>query len=325
MLIDNVTIIVTAGKGGDGAVTFRREKFIPRGGPDGGNGGKGGDVYFVATTDLLALAQFRGKHEVKAANGLPGMAKKRHGGNSPDIKIFIPIGTTVTNTVTGQQMILETPGEEILMVKGGYGGKGNFELRSATNQTPREAEKGRQGQTLTLNLNLQYIADVGLVGLPNAGKSSLLNELSHAQAKVADYPFTTLEPNLGVFERLIIADIPGLIEGASKGRGLGLKFLKHIEKTRLLLHCIDATSKDCMKDYEVIRHELEQYSSEFLQKPEIILLTKKDEVDEEQLKKLMKIFKKAGKDTMAVSILDDKSIDKLKQLLLDQFPKKTTI
>ncbi|HLL60184.1 MAG TPA: GTPase ObgE [Candidatus Nitrosocosmicus sp.] len=316
MILDEVTIKVKAGNGGDGAVSFRREKFVPKGGPDGGNGGKGGDIIFTCVSDFSALNQFRNKKEIKANNGVNGGKKKKTGGDADDLIIRIPLGTRIKDVETGKEFEMNEIGETVTIVKGGKGGLGSFELRSPTNTTPRVAEDGEPGEEKTLFLNLQYIAEIGLVGVPNSGKSSLLNALTNAQAKIGDYPFTTLEPNLGNMEGVIIADIPGLIEGASKGRGLGIKFLKHIEKTKVLLHCIDSAQPNITETYKTIKKELEEYSQNLKDKEEIILLTKTDLISFQELKDQVKLAKKLNPNTYTISIFDKKNIETLKQKLL---------
>lgn len=315
MIIDEVTIFAKAGDGGDGKVSFRRAKFIPKGGPDGGNGGKGGDVYIQVVSDLSALKQFQHKKEIVAENGEPGRSKKQSGKDSPDLTVRLPVGTIITPVGTPGHRELEKVGERILWLKGGHGGRGNDHFKSSTNQTPMEFEKGTPGQQGTYILNLQYIADIGLIGEPNAGKSSLLNVLTNAEVQTANYPFTTLEPNLGVmkddngrYPTAIIADIPGLIEGAHEGKGLGHRFLKHIKKTRILLHCIDSTEDDIEKKYKAIRTELEKFGEGLDEKEEFIVLTKIDEIDKRQLNKKIKIAQKLRKVVVPVSILDDASI-----------------
>ncbi|KXK11420.1 MAG: GTPase Obg [Microgenomates bacterium OLB23] len=233
VLIDDITITVQAGKGGDGGIFFRKEKFIPRGGPDGGNGGMGGSIYVVGVSDIAALRSFRYKKDIKAPNGEAGRGKKQHGARGADIELRIPIGSLITDTLTGDVWEINNPGDTYMVARGGYGGRGNHEFKSSTEQAPDFAEEGRPGKFRTLHISLQFIADVGLIGLPSAGKSSLLNALTNTNVKVADYPFTTLEPHLGMLETTVLADIPGLIEGAHTGKGLGIKFLKHIEKKHL--------------------------------------------------------------------------------------------
>src|SRR3989344_2898088 len=287
MIIDDVIIQICAGKGGDGHISFRREKFVARGGPDGGDGGDGGNIYFQGVSDLTALKQFRHNRKIQAPDGQPGMKKKKHGGNGNDILIRIPIGTKIKDTNTLEEWELRL-GEKICMARGGRGGRGNFEFRTSQDKAPRYAE---------------------------AGKSSLLNVLTKAHAKIGDYPFTTLEPNLGEMDGNIIADIPGLIEGAHQGKGLGIKFLKHIEKTRLLLHCIDITGQNLFKDYQSIHNELEKFNEELLKKREIIVLTKSDLVNRSQAQALEDTLKKLRKHIIIVSIIDDKSIVELKAVI----------
>ena len=315
MIIDEVTIQVSAGDGGAGKVSFRREKYVAKGGPDGGNGGKGGDVYFFGVSDLAALRQFRHNKNVIAADGDSGGSKNKFGSDGKDISIRIPVGTKILDSETGETWEL-ADGEKALIAKCGRGGRGNFEFRSHQNQTPRNFEEGKLGKKRTLLLNLQYIADVGLIGLPSAGKSSLLNVLTKAEVKVGDYPFTTLEANLGEMDGTIIADIPGLIEGAHLGKGLGIRFLKHIEKTKLLVHCIDITSPEIVKDYHSIREELRAFNEKLLGEKEIIVLTKSDLVDSKKIKDQIAIIQKYNHHLiLSLSILDPKKIASFKKLL----------
>ncbi len=316
MLIDDITITVQAGKGGDGAVSYRKEKFIPRGGPDGGNGGWGGSINVVGVDDISALRTFRYKKEIKAQNGEAGRGKKQHGARGADINLQIPVGSILTDTLTGDVWEITHPGDEYQIARGGKGGRGNWEFKSSTNKTPDFAEEGRPGKFRTIHINLQFIADVGLIGLPSAGKSSLLNALTNAEVKVADYPFTTLEPHLGMLQRTVLADIPGLIEGAHKGKGLGVKFLKHIEKTSLLLHCIDASSEDVVQDYKTIRKELEEYNPTMMGKEEIIVLTKSDLLSPEAVKEKKAKLKAFKKKILVCSILDDASLEALKKAIV---------
>jgi GTP-binding protein len=286
-----------------------------KGGPDGGNGGNGGNIYFRGSTNINDLREFRYKKNITAENGVPGKNKKLFGKNAEHSTIYLPLGTRVTDTATNKIIEITDTVTPILAARGGKGGKGNVEFKSATNQTPRYAEKGTLGEVKKLFLELRIIADVGLIGLPNAGKSSLLSVLTNATPKIGNYPFTTLEPNIGVLNKHAIADIPGLIEGASKGKGLGVEFLKHIEKTKVLVHCIDSSSQDILKDYLTIRNEFKQYNSALLDKAEIILLTKTDLADREQIKKNFKILKKEKKPILTASIYDPESLETLKTAL----------
>jgi len=317
MLIDDIDISIKAGSGGKGNVHFYRDRWRPKGGPDGGDGGDGGSIYFQAESDISLFSQFRFQKKFEAQPGEPGGKNQSTGHNGRDLIVKVPVGT-IASYDNGTQIEFTKVGQKEIMAKGGRGGRGNYSYRSSTNQTPQEFEPGFKTTPKRLHLQLKLIANVGLIGLPNAGKSSLLNEISNANAKVANYEFTTLEPNLGVTKAgHIIADIPGLIEGASEGKGLGYKFLKHIERTQLLLHCIAADSHDPQKDYQVVRKELESYSSKLLNKPEIVILTKSDLLDEKELKKL----KTSIKPKLAVSILDDNSIKKLSDLISQSMDK----
>ena len=317
MLIDDVTIKVKAGDGGKGAVAFNKNLMSL--GPTGGSGGKGGSVYFEGVSDLGALSQFRYKKDVEAAHGADGRGQFRDGQDGKDLVIKVPIGTAIHKIETGEIEEILKIGEKILIAKGGLGGKGNFHFRSSRNTTPKQFQPGLPGENFTVKLELKLIADVGLIGLPNAGKSSLLNELTKAKSKVANYPFTTLEPNLGAYYELIIADIPGLIEGASLGKGLGVKFLRHIERTKILFHLISAESENPAKDYEIIRKELETHSAEsgkeLVKKPEYVFLSKSDALPEKDLKKKIAALKKIGKNALPISILDDASMEKVKKVL----------
>ncbi|RJQ36912.1 GTPase ObgE [Candidatus Microgenomates bacterium] len=316
MLIDNVLITIKAGNGGNGAVTFKRNAQTPKGGPDGGNGGKGGDVYFQGINDITALSIFQFKKALKAQDGVAGGKNNLYGKNAEDLIIKVPLGTYITDLKTNRIYEINNETDKLLLARGGRGGKGNREFRSSTNQTPRYAESGGRGEEKELQLELKLIADVGLIGLPNAGKSSLLSKLTNAHPKIGNYPFTTLEPNLGVMDGTVLADIPGLIEGSSQGKGLGIKFLKHIEKTKILLHCIDSTQDNLLETYNKIRNELGEYNKELLEKPEIILLTKTDLIDKNLLKEKIQVFKKAIMKVTGVSINNEDSLEELKSLIL---------
>lgn len=312
MLTDEVEIILRAGHGGPGRVSFNPGK---KKGPNGGNGGKGGDIYITVTSDLRALNQFSKTKEKEAGNGEMGGNYQKSGKDGEDLEIKMPLGTEIHDLKTGEIIELNNLDKRILIAKGGLGGKGNYELRSSKKTTPMYAQKGLSGEEKNLKLELKFLADFGLIGLPNAGKSSLLNELTPADVKVAEYPFTTLEPNLGAWEGKIIADIPGLIEGASAGKGLGIKFLKHIEKVGLLIHCIAANSENVAQDYQTVIGELASFNPEIVKKKEIILLTKADLVSKVEIQKKARILKKFKKEILAVSIHDWDSLEKLKQIL----------
>lgn len=310
MLIDEVDITIRAGHGGAGKVSFDGR------GPDGGNGGKGGDVYITVTSDLLALNQFSSAKDVSATNGMPGSSKRSYGKRGPDVVLVLPIGTTLTEKDTGASVELISLNQNILICKGGLGGKGNLEFKSSKNRSPDYAQPGLAGEFKKFNVVLRFIADYGLIGLPNAGKSSLLNELTNAHAAVAAYPFTTLEANLGAFGQKIIADIPGLIEGAWRGKGLGMNFLKHIEKVKMLLHCISVESEDVVADYDIVNQELEKFNPELITKNRIILLTKADLVDRKVMDGKIKKLTRLKHPIYPVSIYDSQSIEKIKQALL---------
>jgi GTP-binding protein len=306
MLIDEVHTKIKAGDGGSGIYHMYRDKMRPKGGPDGGDGGKGGDVYFRAVSDISKLNQFRHGAKFEAGRGFPGGVNQMTGRGGEDLIIDIPVGSVI-NYDNGTSKELTEVGELFLAARGGKGGFGNYHYRSSTNQQPTEFNKGQVAIPRNLFIQLKLIADVGLVGLPNAGKTSLLNELTAANAKVANYPFTTLEPNLGVMKNgRIIADIPGLIEGASSGKGLGFKFLKHVERTKIIVHCLACDSLDIQKDYQQIRTELENYSSVLATKPEIIVLTKTDLVEK---------IPTTIKYDLATSIIDTDSIKQLNDLI----------
>ncbi len=291
MLVDEARIVVRSGRGGDGALSFRREKYIPKGGPDGGDGGDGGSVILEARAGLDTLLDFSGRHHWHAESGQPGGGSQRHGRSGADLIVPVPPGTLVYDDETGELLAdMEQPGAHLTVARGGRGGWGNEHFKSATNQTPRKTTPGEPGQQRHLRLELKLIADIGLIGKPNAGKSTLLSAISRARPRIADYPFTTLEPNLGIAElsdhrRLVIADIPGLIEGAHAGHGLGTKFLKHIERTSLLVHLLElepADGSDPVSNYRTVRHELASYSEPLAAKPEILVVSKLDLLGAEQ-------------------------------------------
>ncbi len=283
--VDQVKIEVKAGDGGRGCVSFRREKFIPKGGPDGGDGGKGGSVYFVVDDALSTLLDYRYLHHYKAKNGAPGMGKNMHGKSGESLELRVPPGTLVYDDDTGELLAdLTEVGEPLLFLEGGQGGRGNARFATSTNRAPRHAQPGIPGETKVLRLELKLLADVGLVGLPNAGKSTLISAVSAAKPKIADYPFTTLVPNLGVvrygsFKTMVFADIPGLISGASEGQGLGTRFLRHVERTDLFLHLVDLSfmqEGDPFDNFQMINAELHKYDADLAGKPQIVVLTKMD-------------------------------------------------
>ncbi len=313
MLIDDITIKASAGNGGRGKVAFNKNLMSL--GPAGGNGGNGGSIFFEGGSDLSSLNQFRFKKEVKAQNGMDGKGQFCDGVTADDLVLKVPTGTVVHNLDTGTSIEIVQIGERVRIAKGGHGGKGNYLFRSPKNTTPTQFQFGLPGESFTLRLELKLIADVGFVGLPNVGKSSLLNELTRAQAKVANYPFTTLEPNLGVYFELILADIPGLIEGASKGKGLGIKFLRHVERTKILFHFVSGESATPVKDYRIIRKELGSYNKELLKKKEYLFVTKSDMLTPADLKKKIATLKKIQKQTLPISVYDWDSLEKVKKLL----------
>jgi len=320
MLIDDVKIRLKAGHGGRGAVAFN--KVMMSLGPTGGNGGKGGSIYLEGVSDISALSQFRGKKEVLAENGQDGRPQFHDGEDGKDIVLKVPIGTLVHNLSTGEDLEIITIGQRLLVVKGGRGGKGNFKFRSSTNTSPTEFQEGLSGEEYELRLELKLIADVGFVGLPNVGKSSLLNELTNAKSKVANYPFTTLDPNLGVYYELVLADVPGLIEGASDNKGLGIKFLRHIDRTKTLFHFISSESFDPVKDYKIIRNELGTYNKKLLDKTEYVFLSKSDLLDKKKIKEKLDKLKKIGKKVIPISVIDDKSIKHVEKILRDIIKQK---
>lgn len=312
MLVDEIDVAIVAGHGGPGKVSFGR---MFHSGPDGGNGGKGGDVYISVTSDLHALNHYVQHPHIKALDGQPGKSNRAFGKDAPDITISLPIGSGLHDLDTGENIELNDLQQKILICRGGLGGRGNYEFKSGTNINPDYAQPGLPGEEKHFHVVLKFIAEYGLVGLPNAGKSSLLNELTHAKAEVGAYPFTTLEANLGSFHGKIIADIPGLIEGASAGKGLGFKFLKHIEKVKKLLHCISADSEDVVKDYQTINNELASYNPVLIKKGRLILLTKTDLASNELVQQQTEILKQFGFPIFPVSIHDWDSLSRLQSAL----------
>lgn len=323
MIVDDVKISVQAGHGGKGLATFSKIKLNK--GPTGGNGGLGGSVFLEGVSDLGALKQFRFKKNIKAKDGQNGKSGLHDGYDAEDLILFVPVGTVCHNLTNNKDLEITKIGQRELIAKGGRGGKGNWFFRSATNTTPMESEEGRPGEHFDLRLELKMIADVGFIGLPNVGKSSLLNELTNAKSKVANYRFTTLEPNLGAYYDLILGDIPGLIEGASTGKGLGIKFLRHIERTKVLFHFVSADSPTPIKDYETVRKELEDYNPLLLQKPEYIFLSKSDTVTPEIISEVKSEFKKIFKEVFVISIIDPESIKMVQQILNDLISQKNVL
>jgi len=336
MIIDDIIITATGGEGGNGIVRFNKTKMSL--GPTGGSGGKGGDIFIKGVSDLGALRQFRFKKDLKAESGKDGKFQLNDGKDGEDLVLLVPVGTVVHNLTTQpfksaqdkQNIEIIKIGQTELVARGGRGGKGNFLFRSATNTTPKEFGKGKTGDSFKLRLELKMIADVGFIGLPNVGKSSLLNELTNANSKVANYPFTTLEPNLGTYYELILGDIPGIIEGASTGKGLGIKFLQHIERTRVLFHLISAESqkslpagRQAIEDYNIIRGELKAYNPLLLEKPEYLFLSKSDEASPNRISEIKNAFKKIKKEITPISITDDESIQIVKDILGTIIAEKT--
>ena len=313
MLIDDVTIKVTAGNGGKGIVAFNKTRMSL--GPTGGSGGNGGNVYLKGSSNLSALKQFRFKKDLQAENGGDGKQQNNDGVTGKDLVLEVPVGTMIHNLTTKTKNEVVKINELILIAQGGKGGKGNFLFRSARNTSPKQCQFGLPGQLFTLRLELKLIADVGFIGLPNVGKSTLLNELTNAKAVVANYPFTTLEPNLGAYYDLILADIPGLIEGASTGKGLGIKFLRHIERTKILFHFISAEAENPVEDYRIIRQELKTHNKELLEKQEYLFLSRSDTVEPVELKKKISKLKKLNATVMPISIYNDEDVKKVQKIL----------
>jgi GTP-binding protein len=322
MFIDEARILVKAGDGGNGCLAFRREKFVPRGGPSGGDGGRGGDVVLVSTVHQNTLLQFRFNPEHKAERGRHGEGSQRTGAEGRSLDVQVPVGTVVYDESTGERLYDFTqPGERFTVARGGKGGKGNARFATSTHQAPTEHEPGRPGEEKRLRLELKLLADVGLVGFPNAGKSTLISRISAARPKIADYPFTTLEPNLGVvqfddFRSFVVADIPGLIEGAHLGHGLGIQFLRHIERTRLLAHLVDmsdSSGRDPVRDFETVMQELASFSDDLVKKPMIIVATKMDAAqDADRVARLRGLAAERGFPCFEISSVTGQGIEQLK-------------
>jgi GTP-binding protein len=322
--IDEAIITVQSGDGGKGCVSFRREKFIPRGGPDGGDGGKGGDIVLKTTSRKRTLYQFQFKKHFKAENGSHGQGKQKTGKNGQDLTIELPPGTLITDADTGQVITdLIRCDETVVLARGGRGGQGNARFKTSTNRAPRFAQPGEPGESKTLRLELKLLADVGIIGLPNAGKSTLITAVSSARPKIGNYPFTTLFPSLGVVqtgwaEPFVVADIPGLIEGAHKGTGLGIRFLRHIERTCILVHLIDVSAMDTdnpLKAYDTVNKELAMYNQKLTEKPQIVVLNKMDLPDvREAAKKFQAAIKE--KQVLLISALTGQGIENLKSKII---------
>jgi|ERR1051326_2005205 GTP-binding protein len=327
MFIDEAKITVKAGDGGHGSIAFRREKFVPRGGPSGGDGGSGGNIYLLADSQENTLLKFRFNHMFRAERGRHGEGSNRHGRSGEDLEIRIPVGTVVYDDETGELIHdFINPNERVLISKGGRGGHGNAHFASSSNRAPKKAEDGASGEEKTLRLELKLIADVGLVGYPNVGKSTLISRISAARPKIADYPFTTLEPQLGVVsldtdKTFVVADIPGLIEGAHLGHGLGIQFLKHIERTRLILHLIDvsgANNRDPVDEFHIINSELAEHNRDLVNRPTIVLAAKMDIAEPKKVQKLTRWCKKNGLDMLKISAVTGEGVENLKRAVFDK-------
>lgn len=328
--VDEAEITVRSGRGGNGCVSFRREKFVPRGGPDGGDGGKGGDVIFVCDDKLFTLYDFRHKRVFEAENGRPGMGRQRSGSKGEDMVIRVPVGTILYDVSREEPEMLvdlKSPGQTFTAARGGSGGKGNLHFKSSTMRAPRFAQPGQEGQEMRIRLELKIIAQAGLVGLPNAGKSTLLARITAARPRIGTYPFTTLSPNLGVLaddtgRQLIMADIPGLIEGAHAGHGLGHQFLRHVERTCFLVHILsveDADPENPGQGFDLINRELMKFSSLLSQKEQILVLNKIDLVNAQKLDIIAQGFKKMNLDVFFISALDGTGVDELVQAVWKKF------
>ena len=334
MFYDRAKIYVRSGDGGDGMISFRREKFVPHGGPDGGDGGRGGDVSFVARPNLNSLVQFHRNNHYRAGNGVNGNPKRRTGASGESLVLEVPVGTVIRNAETEELLAdLTEPEQQALLLSGGRGGRGNIRFASSVNQAPRIAERGEPGEEMWVTLELKLIADVGIVGVPNAGKSTLLAAVSQARPKIADYPFTTLQPNLGVvmlddYETMVLADIPGLIEGASAGAGLGHDFLRHVERTRVLIHLLDGAAQEPLVDWAMINQELALYDVVLENKPQLVVLNKIDLVDGDAWEPLIaERMAKEGVPFAAISAVTGQGVREMLyrvKEMLDSAPAPTT-
>ena len=330
MFLDKARVKILSGKGGNGIVAWRREKYVDKGGPAGGNGGKGGDVYFVATEDMTTLMDFKFQSVFKAENGENGYIKTQHGKCGKDIYVKVPVGTIIRDIETNKIIAdLNTDGKIVMLAKGGRGGRGNACFATAQKRAPQFCEPGENGIERTLELELKLIADVGLLGMPNAGKSTLISAVSSAKPKIADYPFTTLVPNLGVVKKdngdgYVIADIPGLIEGASEGIGLGHEFLRHVERCRFLIHLVDLTKEKPIENYKIINEELKKHSEQLSKVYQVIALNKIDAVDEETKQKYYEGFKKISNDVFLISAATRENLKEFMYFVenkVDEIPK----
>jgi len=315
MFIDEISLHLKAGKGGDGVIRWRHEKGIDKGGPAGGNGGAGGDVYAEAIRDIGILTSYKDAKEFQAEDGSDGENYNKQGKSGDDFVLKLPVGSVIKNLTTGFTFELQEDGQKLKLLSGGRGGLGNTFFKSSTNQNPRETTPGEFGEEADFEIELELIIDFGIIGLPNTGKSSLLNSLTNAKSKVGSFPFTTIEPHLGAMHGIILGDIPGLIEGASLGKGLGHKFLRHIKRTKGLIHTISSEENDPIGAYEIVRKEILNYNKDVAGKPEILVLTKADLVKDEVLSKKLDLLKVMDKEVIPVSIIDDKMLKNLADTL----------
>jgi len=327
MFIDQASIAVQAGNGGNGCISFRREKHVPKGGPNGGNGGRGGHVIICADKQLTTLMDFHYRRRYKAENGVHGKGALKTGRDGNDIVLKVPCGTLLKDDATGRVLAdLVNHGDEIVVAKGGKGGRGNAEFATSTIQAPRKAEPGRQGEERTIVLELQLLADVGLIGFPNAGKSTLISVISAAKPKIADYPFTTLVPNLGIvhageYRSFVVADMPGLIEGAHQGKGLGTLFLRHIERTRMLVFLIECIADDPKAQYDMLLNEIKSHNPELAKKPQIVAITKMDLADSALGKELRKISFRKGIRVIPISAVSGEGLKELVNMMWEELGK----
>ena len=316
MFVDEIIIEAKAGNGGNGVVRWRHEKFRPMAGPSGGNGGQGGDIILRAVADVNRLAKYTGSKIFTAASGDSGSSDSKHGKNGPDLFIEIPVGSVVTDKERDRIFTFDHVGQEEIVLKGGGGGLGNEYFKTSINRSPENVTEGRMGEGATLEIVLSLVVDVGLIGMPNAGKSTLLNNLTNAHSRIGDFPFTTLEPHLGALFEFIIADIPGLISGASSGKGLGHKFLRHVERTKMLLHLVSLTEDDVLGQYQVVRRELDLHKKSLSDKEEWIILTKKDLVDKDVIDKVLLDIDKNEKRVFVISAETGEEVKELKDELV---------